>query len=127
MFIDIVLYVMYAAVGIALIAVIASVSLALRRAGGKSGIVNGIHERRLAAVTAAVTLVLLIASFTFGSTEPLSSAGTTFRSELWLKAADMFLFTVGVLLGVIIIASLCLPPVVRLIDRKARRKAGGDK
>lgn len=126
MLIDAVIYAMYAAVSVALMAVVASVALALRRAKGKSGVVNGIHERRLAVATAAATVVLLAVTFALGSAEPLSAGGATFTDRLWLKAADMFLLTVAVLIAVLIIAALCLPAAVKLAGKRRKRKAGDD-
>lgn len=113
---------MYTAVGVALMAVIASVIVSVRRGNASGGIVNGIHQRRLAVITAAATLVLLVATYAFGSAEPLAFGGETFTDSLWLRAADMFIVTVAVLLFVIVIVSLCLSPVVKLMDKRAKRK-----
>lgn len=60
---------------------------------------NGVrtHQRRQStrigyAVAAAVALLLLL-TYLMGSTNPLRSNGTTFADPVWLRLADMFIYS----------------------------------
>ena len=73
---------------------------------------NGVrtHQRRQSTrigytVAAAVALLLLV-TYLLGSTSPLRSNGTTFADPVWLRLADMFIYssiTLIILCSVIVV------------------------
>lgn len=54
---------------------------------------NGIPGRRIAMWVVGGTAVLLLVTFLFGSSTPLTIGGHAFESWAWLKLADMFIYT----------------------------------
>jgi hypothetical protein len=85
LFIDILLYLVYALLGIVVVV------------AGWSG-VHGMmkNERRkpiLAYADMLLVVVLLTATYLFASTRPVVSNGQLFTDVLWLRVSDMFIFT----------------------------------
>ncbi len=64
---------------------------------------NNIPSRRIAAITAAVTVACMSVSFVAGSAHPLFINGTHYTTTFWLKAADMFIITAILLIAIAII------------------------
>lgn len=60
---------------------------------------NGVrtHQRRrstrIAYIVAGATAVLLLLTYLLGSTRPLVSNGQVFDNALWLRLADMFIYS----------------------------------
>jgi magnesium-transporting ATPase (P-type) len=60
---------------------------------------NGVstHQRRqstrIGYTVAAAVVVLLLLTYVLGSTSPLRSNGQTFADPLWLRLADMFIYS----------------------------------
>lgn len=81
-------------------------------------IVNGIPTRRIAMGTAALLVVLLVVTFLTGSSAPISINGGTFSSTFWLKATDMFINTMLVLIAVAVVAVAC--SMMRLSRRRKK-------
>ncbi|MCH5311724.1 MAG: hypothetical protein J1E57_07210 [Prevotella sp.] len=91
--IDAVLVLMYlmmlAAVAVMVFSIVRSIRL-----GNKSlSVVNGVPAGRIVGGTVAFTVVLLVITFLAGSSAPLTVNGETYGETLWLKVADMFIFT----------------------------------
>ena len=85
----------------ALVAVVWATTTALRkRSGGVPRQENHVPLRRIVAGVAAGTLLIGVLSFLLGSSETIVVNGRTYDDGLWLRAADMFIVTAGVLLVV---------------------------
>jgi magnesium-transporting ATPase (P-type) len=67
---------------------------------------NGVrtHQRRqstrIGYIVAAAVAVLLLLTYAFGSTRPLLSNGDIFDNPLWLRLADMFIYSSLILIAV---------------------------
>jgi hypothetical protein len=68
---------------------------------------NGIPSRKIAIGVGAFLLLCLLITFLVGSSNPLFINGKSFDSYLWLKAADMFIFTSLTLLIAAVILVVC--------------------
>ncbi|WP_288318156.1 hypothetical protein [Xylanibacter caecicola] len=64
---------------------------------------NNIPSRRIAAITAAVTVACMSVSFVAGSAHPMFINGTQYTTTFWLKATDMFIITAILLIAIAII------------------------
>ena len=51
------------------------------------------HSTRIAYAVAGGTALLLLLTYLLGSTRPLSSNGQIFNDALWLRLADMFIYS----------------------------------
>ena len=90
---DVMLLLMFVAVVLALAAVAWATFVALRkRSGGVAKIENHVPARSIV----LATLVLL--TFLLGSSAPMHVNGQLFDNGFWLRAADMFIVTSGVML-----------------------------
>jgi len=92
------------------------VSLKRRRQAGNIG--SGVRQNRIALIVGAATLLILGVAFTIGSTSPLVVNNASFQSVFWLKTADMFIYSIVIML---LLASISL--VFGLI----RNKNGGER
>ena len=104
---DIMLWLMYIAVAVAIVVTLCSVVKTLRMRTKDDEIINGVPQTRIAWTTAGCFLVCLAVTYLLGSSEPLMTNGTLFASKFWLKAVDMFIYTsiiliIGCLAGVIV-------------------------
>ncbi len=67
---------------------------------------NGVrtHQRRqstrIGYIIAASVALLLLLTYVFGSTRPLLSNGVVFDNPLWLRLADMFIYSSLILIAV---------------------------
>ena len=108
---DVVAYVMLVLMAVALIAAVVAVLWAVvvaarKRGSGLAKTENRVPARRIAVLTLAGTLVLLLLTFVLGSSVPVPINGKPFDSIFWLRAADMFICSSGVLLVVAVLAYL---------------------
>lgn len=77
-----------------------SIIMALRRRDKETAVVNNIPATRIAfAVTGGVAALLLL-TFLIGSTAPMNINGTQYAQTLWLKTADMFIYTAVAMIAV---------------------------
>ena len=77
-----------------------SIIMALRRRDKESAVVNNIPATRIAfAVTGGVAALLLL-TFLIGSAAPMNINGTQYAQTLWLKTADMFIYTAVAMIAV---------------------------
>ena len=96
---DVMLLLMFVAVVLALAAVAWATFVALRkRSGGVAKIENHVPARRIVMATLAGTLLLALLTFLLGSSAPMHVNGHLFDNGFWLRAADMFIVTSGVML-----------------------------
>ncbi len=98
LFTDAVLVLMYLLVLIAAGISVWSVLKSLKYKGER--IVNGIPVGKIAAGVALGTLLLLVLTFVFGSSDPMTINGKPFETWMWLKLSDMFVSTSLVLVVV---------------------------
>ena len=104
---EVMLWLMYAAVAVALVVTGLSVWKTVRMRTKDDEVINGVPQTRIAWTTAGVFVLCLAATYLLGSSEPLMTNGTLFASKFWLKAVDMFIYTsiiliIGCLAGVIV-------------------------
>ena len=104
---DIMLWLMYIAVAIAIAVTAASVVKTLRMRTKDDEVINGVPQTRIAWTTAGCFVGCMALTFVLGSADPLFTNGKPFTSTFWLKATDMFIYTsllliIGCLAGVIV-------------------------
>ena len=104
---DLMLWLMYIVVAVALGVTAASVIKTLRMRTKDDEVVNGVPQTRIAWTTAGCFVVCLVLTFLLGSSRPVMTNGTLFTSTFWLKATDMFIYTsiiliIGCFVGVIV-------------------------
>ena len=106
---DVVAYVMLVLMAVALLAAViavlwAVVMAARKRGSGLAKTENRVPARRIAMLMLAGTFVLLLLTFALGSSVPVLINGKSFDNFFWLRAADMFICSSGVLLVVAALA-----------------------
>ena len=104
---DIMLWLMYLAVAVAIIVTIISVVRTVRMRTKDDEVVNGVPRTRMAWVVVAAFLLCLVLTFVLGSSEPVRTNGELFTDAFWLKATDMFIYTsliliIGCFAGVVL-------------------------
>ena len=67
---------------------------------------NGIPYRRISICIGIGVLVILVVTFALGSSTPMTINGEVYSDRVWLKVADMFVFTAIILLVVSIAAMI---------------------
>lgn len=101
-------------VAVVLVAAIAlmvwAVTRSLRMRGKGGRVVNNIKAKKIAYITAGAVAAVMVTAFVCGSSDEMVINGNRYRDAMWLKIADMFVWTVLVLvtagLAVIIIATV---------------------
>jgi protein-S-isoprenylcysteine O-methyltransferase Ste14 len=104
---DIMLWLMYIVVVVAMGVTAASVIKTLRMRTKDDEVVNGVPQTRIAWTTAGCFVVCLLLTYLFGSSHPVMTNGTLFSNTFWLKVTDMFIYTsiiliIGCFVGVIV-------------------------
>ena len=104
---DIMLWLMYIAVAVALVVTVVSVVKTLRLRTKDDEVVNGVPRTRMAWVVGVAFLLCLVLTFVLGSSEPVRTNGELVTDAFWLKAADMFIYTsliliIGCFAGVVL-------------------------
>ena len=99
LFTDVVLWLLYIMTFLAVSVAVCAVVRGYRRRSRES-VVNGIPVARIAWGTLALLVVLLVLTFLIGSSSPVTVNGKTFADVFWLKATDMFIYTILLLLVV---------------------------
>lgn len=74
----------------------------------KSRKAGSIISVRIMLGVALGTIVLLLLSFALGSTAPIMANGTAYTDSLWLRVADMFIYSGAVLIVVAAVAASVL-------------------
>ncbi|MCR5577634.1 MAG: hypothetical protein K6F74_00255 [Prevotella sp.] len=95
---EVMLWLMYAAVAVALVVTGLSVWKTVRLRTKDDEVINGVPQTRIAWTTAGVFLLCLAATYLLGSSEPLMTNGQVFASKFWLKMTDMFIYTSVILI-----------------------------
>ena len=104
---DIMLWLMYIAIVVAVIVTIVSMARTVRLRTKDEEVVNGVPRTRMAWIVIVAFLLCLVLTFLFGSSEPVKTNGELFTDTFWLKAADMFIYTsliliIGCFVGVVL-------------------------
>ena len=90
---DIVLWLVYITLAAALAASAFSVWHGLRFRRKGSDVVNGVPAGRIGWLVLLGFVLIMGLSFALGSTEPILTNGVRFTDMLWLRVADMFIYT----------------------------------
>ena len=104
---DIMLWLMYIAIAVALIVTVVSMVQTVRLRTKDEEVVNGVPRTRMAWIVVVAFLLCLVLTFLLGSYEPVRTNGNLFTDAFWLKAADMFIYTsliliIGCFAGVVL-------------------------
>ena len=104
---DIMLWLMYIAIVVAVIVTIVSMARTVRLRTKDEEVVNGVPRTRMAWIVIVAFLLCLVLTFLLGSSEPVRTNGELFTDTFWLKAADMFIYTsliliIGCFVGVVL-------------------------
>lgn len=78
---------------LALVVAGASVAKRIRPSAKEGTTTNGVPEARINRGVAIFTLLCLVVTFLIGSSSAMTINGEPFHEVLWLKVADMFVFT----------------------------------
>ena len=81
-----------------------SLVMAYRNRNKSAAVVNNVPAARIAYIISGGVVALLILTFLFGSSVPMVINGEQYTQTLWLKTADMFIFTAIAMLIVAIAA-----------------------
>jgi hypothetical protein len=90
---DVMLWLMYIAMAVAIIVTIVSMVRTVRLRTKDEEVVNGVPRTRMAWIVIVAFLLCLVLTFLLGSSEPVRTNGELFTDTFWLKAADMFIYT----------------------------------
>lgn len=74
-----------------------------KKRGKDDGVVNRIAVRRNAYLVGGGTSLLLLLTFILGNTKPIQVNGAEYAHPLWLRMADMFIYSGAVLVLVAVI------------------------
>lgn len=99
LFTDVVLWLLYIMMFLSVSVAVCAVVRGYRRRSRES-VVNGIPVARIAWGTLALLVASLVLTFLIGSSSPVTVNGKTFADVFWLKATDMFIYTILLLLVV---------------------------
>jgi len=104
---DIMLWLMYIAIAVAVIVTLVSVVRTVRLRTKDDEVVNGVPRTRIAWIIVVAFLLCLVLTFVLGSSEPVRTNGKLFTDTFWLKATDMFIYTsliliIGCFAGVVL-------------------------
>ena len=96
-----VILILFAAVVVALWSVVKTI----RRHDDKA-VYNGLPVRRIAMAVTGGTLFLLVLTWLLGSKQSMIVNGHTFSDTFWLKTADMFVYSILILLAAAIVTTM---------------------
>jgi TRAP-type C4-dicarboxylate transport system permease small subunit len=70
-----------------------SLVMAFRNRNKSAAVVNNVPAARIAYIVSGSVVLLLVLTFLFGSSAPMTINGKQYAQTLWLKTAYMFIFT----------------------------------
>ena len=99
LFVDIVLYAIYALTAVAVVLTAWSVARGLRLRGTAKaqGYENGVPARRIALLAAGDLVLTMVVTGLTASVEPLNINGKIYNDVFWLRVSDMLIHTAIVL------------------------------
>ncbi len=100
---DAVLVFVYLLIVAALVIMACSVVRTIKRRDKSTDITNNVPESKILWCTAVLLLCCMVFTFLLGSSQPVKVNGTDFTQAFWLKATDMFINTVIVMLVVAVL------------------------
>lgn len=100
MFTDVLLVFVGLTVVVACALTVWAVARSLKMAGKGDLTVNNIPARKIGYSTVAAIFAILVVTFAFGSSDRIVINGHEYTDELWLKAADMFVSSTMLLVGI---------------------------
>ena len=95
---DIMLWLMYIAMAVAIGVTLLSVINRLRLRTKDDEIINGVPQKRVARTVAVAFVACMAITYLAGSTTPVTTNGQLFADTFWLKATDMFIYTTVILI-----------------------------
>lgn len=104
LFTDVLLYLMYGLVAVAIGVCLVAVYRSFKMRNGSGAEANGIPASRISYGTAGLLVGCLVLTFLFGSSQPMKINGEKFEEVFWLKATDMFINTSIVLIVIAVMA-----------------------
>lgn len=104
MFTDAVLWLMALLLLLAAVVAVLAVIKTVRKTGKGDAVSNGIPVRRIAIAIISLTVALLVGSCLLASTSPMIINGRPYDDHLWLRLADMFIYTSLALMVVAVLA-----------------------
>ncbi|WP_455094516.1 hypothetical protein [Prevotella koreensis] len=90
-------------VGAVTLAVV-SLVMTFRRRDKSAAVVNNVPAARIAYMVAGGVALALVLTFLLGSSAPMSINGSPYAHTLWLKTADMFIYTAIAMLVAAVVA-----------------------
>ena len=90
---DVMLWLMYLAVTVALLVTAYSVWHGLRFRRKGDDVVNGVPAGRIGWIVAIGFVLCMVITFALGSTTPILTNGQWLKDTFWLRVADMFIYT----------------------------------
>ena len=99
-FVDIVLWGMYIALALGIVAAVWSAIHGVRTHEASHHAMTSRHTGHLGYITAGFVGVVLLLTYLLASTQPVVSNGTPFTDTLWLRLTDMFIFSSIILICV---------------------------
>jgi protein-S-isoprenylcysteine O-methyltransferase Ste14 len=104
---DIMLWLMYITLAVAIGVTLLSVVKRLRLRTKDDEIINGVPQKRVARTVALAFVACLVITFLTGSSNPVTTNGQLFTDTFWLKVTDMFIYTtiiliIGCFVGVVV-------------------------
>ncbi|MGI6223426.1 MAG: hypothetical protein ACOYJG_07435 [Prevotella sp.] len=82
-----------------------SIATTLKKRGKAQRLENGIPVKKISYGVLIGTLILLILSLAFGSTEPMRINGVMFTDKFWLRISDMFI-SMSVIMMIVAVAAV---------------------
>lgn len=92
-FADLMLWLMYLAIAVALGVTVYSVWHGMRTRRKGDDIINGVPAGKIGWCVAIGFVVCLVVTFLLGSSDPVVTNGQRFADAFWLKVTDMFIYT----------------------------------
>ena len=87
---DVVIVLMWILFGLTVLTMLLSLYHTTKTISVKQRVVNGIPTYKITIIVFGVTLLCLLLSFVFGSSEAMIINGATYSDKFWLKISDMF-------------------------------------
>ena len=81
-----------------------SLVMAYRNRNKSAVVVNNVPAARIAYIISGSVVLLLVLTFLLGSSAPMAINGEQYAQTLWLKTADMFIYTALIMLIAAIVA-----------------------
>jgi len=104
-FVEIILWLIYIVLGLALLTVVWSLYRGLKNRSGE-GFVNGIRSSLLAWIVTGLLIACLVVTWLCGSTQPMIINGEVYDDKMWLRLSDMFVYTIIVMIVIAVLAVL---------------------